>query len=169
MIDLTGRVTQAEFGEMIGVSQPAVSKMLTDGVLSGSASVGVWLREYSSHMREMAAGRAAAGDLDLATERAGLARAQREKIEMQNQVTRKELAPSYLLEEILAKAGTKAAAILDTIPGMIKRRVPSLSADDVAAIAREVAKARNIAASISLSNIDEAESDSTDDTPMVDV
>ncbi len=169
MIDLTGRVTQAEFGEMIGVSQPAVSKMLTDGVLSGSASVGVWLREYSSHMREMAAGRAAAGDLDLATERAGLARAQREKIEMQNQVTRKELAPSYLLEEILAKAGTKAAAILDTIPGMIKRRVPSLTADDVAAIAREVAKARNIAASISLSNIDEAEPDSTDDTPMVDV
>ena len=169
MIDLTGRVTQAEFGEMIGVSQPAVSKMLTDGVLSGSASVGVWLREYSSHMREMAAGRAAAGDLDLATERAGLARAQREKIEMQNQVTRKELAPSYLLEEILAKAGTKAAAILDTIPGMIKRRVPSLSADDVAAIAREVAKARNIAASISLSNIDEAEPDSADDTPMVDV
>lgn len=169
MIDLTGRVTQAEFGEMIGVSQPAVSKMLTDGVLSGSASVGVWLREYSSHMREMAAGRAAAGDLDLATERAGLARAQREKIEMQNQVTRKELAPSYLLEEILAKAGTKAAAILDTIPGMIKRRVPSLTADDVAAIAREVAKARNIAASISLSNIDEAEPDSTDDTPLVDV
>mgnify|MGYP000904718456 CR=1 FL=1 len=169
MIDLTGKVTQAEFGEMIGVSQPAVSKMLTDGVLSGSASVGVWLREYSSHMREMAAGRAAAGDLDLATERAGLARAQREKIEMQNQVTRKELAPSYLLEEILAKAGTKAAAILDTIPGMIKRRVPSLTADDVAAIAREVAKARNIAASISLSNIDEAEPDSTDDTPMVDV
>ena len=169
MIDLTGRVTQAEFGEMIGVSQPAVSKMLTDGVLSGSASVGVWLREYSSHMREMAAGRAAAGDLDLATERAGLARAQREKIEMQNQVTRKELAPSYLLEEILAKAGTKAAAILDTIPGMIKRRVPSLSADDVAAIAREVAKARNIAASISLSNIDEAEPDSADDIPLVDV
>lgn len=169
MIDLTGRVTQAEFGEMIGVSQPAVSKMLTDGVLSGSASVGVWLREYSSHMREMAAGRAAAGDLDLATERAGLARAQREKIEMQNQVTRKELAPSYLLEEILAKAGTKAAAILDTIPGMIKRRVPSLSADDVAAIAREVAKARNIAASISLSNIDEAEPDSADDSALVDV
>ena len=168
MIDLTGRVTQAEFGEMIGVSQPAVSKMLTDGVLSGSASVGVWLREYSSHMREMAAGRAAAGDLDLATERAGLARAQREKIEMQNQVTRKELAPSYLLEEILAKAGTKAAAILDTIPGMIKRRVPSLTADDVAAIAREVAKARNIAASISLSNLDEDEPDSADDTPVVD-
>jgi terminase small subunit / prophage DNA-packing protein len=166
VIDLTGRVTQAEFGEMIGVSQPAVSKMLTDGVLSGSASVGVWLREYSSHMREMAAGRAAAGDLDLATERAGLARAQREKIEMQNQVTRKELAPSYLLEEILAKAGTKAAAILDTIPGMIKRRVPSLSADDVAAIAREVAKARNIAASISLSTLDEDEPEATDDTVL---
>lgn len=169
MIDLTGRVTQAEFGEMIGVSQPAVSKMLTDGVLSGSASVGVWLREYSSHMREMAAGRAAAGDLVLHLDLLALGACQPCPLGRQIQVTRKELAPSYLLEEILAKAGTKAAAILDTIPGMIKRRVPSLTADDVAAIAREVAKARNIAASISLSNIDEAEPDSTDDTPMVDV
>ena len=169
MIDLTERVTQAEFGEMIGVSQPAVSKMLTDGVLSGSASVGVWLREYCSHMREVAAGRVAAGDLDLATERAGLARAQREKIEMQNQVTRKELAPSYLLEEILAKAGARAAAILDTIPGMIKRRVPSLTADDVSAIAREVAKARNIAAGVSLASLDdEPEAAADDDTEILD-
>lgn len=143
---------------MIGVSQPAVSKLLSEGTLSGGATVGVWLLEYSSHMREMAAGRAAAGDLDLATERAGLARAQREKIEMQNQVTRKELAPSYLLEEILSRAGSKAAAILDTIPGMIKRRVPALSADDIAAIASEVAKARNIAARVTLADLTENES-----------
>lgn len=168
MIDLSDKVKQSEFGELIGVSQPTVSELLSRGVLTGGAIGKVWLHEYCGHMREMAAGRAAAGDLDLATERAGLARAQREKIEMQNQVTRKELAPSYLLEEILAKAGTKAAAILDTIPGMIKRRVPSLTADDVAAIAREVAKARNIAASISLSNLDEDEPDSADDTPVVD-
>jgi len=168
MVDLSMKMNQAQFGELIGVSQQAVSDLMTRGVLSAGAAGGVWLREYCSHIREMAAGRVAAGDLDLATERAGLARAQRKKIEMQNQVTRKELAPSYLLEEILARAGTKAAAILDTIPGMIKRRVPSLTADDVAAIAREVAKARNIAASISLSNLDEDEPDSADDTPVVD-
>lgn len=169
MIDLNGKLAQAEFGELVGVSQPAVSELLSRGVLSGGATGAVWLREYCGHMREMAAGRAAAGDLDLATERAGLARAQREKIEMQNQVTRKELAPSYLLEEILAKAGARAAAILDTIPGMVKRRVPSLTADDVAAIAREVAKARNLAASLSLANIDEDEADPTDsaDDPAV--
>ena len=169
MVDLSMKMSQAQFGELIGVSQQAVSDLMTRGVLSAGAAGGIWLREYCSHIREMAAGRVAAGDLDLATERAGLARAQREKIEMQNQVTRKELAPSYLLEEILAKAGARAAAILDTIPGMIKRRVPSLTADDVSAIAREVAKARNIAAGISLATLeDESDASPDDETEVLD-
>ena len=103
---------------------------------------------YITELREQAAGRAAAGDLDLATERAGLARAQREKIEMQNAVTRRELAPVALLEEVLAKAGSRVAGILDAIPGMIKRRVAGLSSNDIELIAVEVARARNIAAAV---------------------
>lgn len=169
MVDLSMKMSQAQFGELIGVSQQAVSDLMTRGVLSAGAAGSVWLREYCSHIREMAAGRASVGDLDLAAERARLAKEQADKIAMANQVTRKELAPSYLLEEILAKAGARAAAILDTIPGMIKRRVPSLTADDVSAIAREVAKARNIAAGVSLASLDdEPEAAADDDTEILD-
>jgi phage terminase Nu1 subunit (DNA packaging protein) len=55
---------------------------------------------YIRRLREQAAGRAAVGDLDLAGERAALAKAQRERIEMQNAVTRGELAP-VVLQELL--------------------------------------------------------------------
>lgn len=111
--------------------------------------------EYIRALREQAAGRAAAGDLDLATERAGLAKAQREKIEMQNAVTRRELAPVVLIEEVLAKAGGRVAGILDAIPGMIKRRVAGLSSNDIELIAVEVARARNIAATVSLNDLND--------------
>lgn len=140
---------------MVGISQPAVSDLLSRGVLSGGADAGVWLREYCSQLRETAAGRAASGDLDLAAERAALARAQREKIEMQNAVTRRELAPVYLLEEVLAKAGARAARILDAIPGAVKRRLPDLPSSAIDYIRGEIAKARNIAAAITLADLRE--------------
>jgi len=108
---------------------------------------------YIRRLREEAAGRAADGDLDLATERAALARAQREKIEMQNAVTRGELTPTLLLEQVLASTASKVAGILDAIPGMIRRRVPLLTADDIQLIATEIVKARNAVAGMALEEI----------------
>lgn len=157
MIDLSMKATQSEFGQMVGISQPAVSDLLARGVLTLDASAGVWLREYCSQLREVAAGRAAAGDLDLAAERAALARAQRERIEMQNAVTRRELAPVYLLEEVLAKAGARAARILDAIPGAVRRRLPELPSSAIDYIRGEIAKARNIAATVALADLREEE------------
>lgn len=147
-------MNQQVIADHLDLSQGAVSQWL--------ARLGVDWREsslddirviYIRALREQAAGRAAAGDLDLATERAGLAKAQRERIEMQNAVTRRELAPMVLMEEVLAKAGSKVAGVLDAIPGMIRRRVASLSSDDIDLIAVQVAKARNIAAAMTLDDV----------------
>lgn len=157
MIDLSVKVTQRAFGEMVGISQPTVSDLVSRGVLLDSDTAGGWLLAYCRNLREVAAGRMAAGDLDLATERAGLARAQREKIEMQNAERRKELAPAFLIEEVLAKAGAKVSGILDAIPGAIKRRESGLSAASVKAIQTEIAKARNVVAGMSLADLSEDE------------
>ena len=153
MIDLSVIVTQKQFGEMVGISQPAVSDLLMRGVLADGATAGDWLLDYCRNLREHAAGRAASGDLDLAAERAALARAQREKIEMQNAVTRGELTPTVLLEQVLARAAAKIAGVLDAIPGMVRRRVPTLTADDADLIAGEVAKVRNTVAVMSLADL----------------
>lgn len=83
---------------------------------------------------------------------------------MQNAVTRGELAPVILIEEVLTKAASKTAGILDAIPGMIRRRVPQLTADDIDLIAGEVAKARNTVARMSLADL--ADSDLSDDTAV---
>lgn len=160
MIDLQVRVTQATFGELVGISQPAVSDLLSRGIIAEGEVAGMWLKSYCAHLREQAAGRLAAGDLDLASERAALARAQRERIEMQNAVTRGELAPVMLLEQVLSKAAAKIAGTFDAIPGMVRRRVVVLTAEDIDLIAGEIAKARNTVASMSLADVlDEGKED----------
>lgn len=152
-------MTQAAFGGLVGVSQQAIGNLVGRGVLDTSVTGLAMLHAYCSHLREQAAGRAAGGDLDLATERAGLAKAQRERIEMQNAVTRGELAPVGLIEEVLSKAGGKIAGMLEAIPGGVRRRVPALSADEINTIAAEIVRVRNIVATMSLADLREVEDD----------
>lgn len=152
-IDLDARATQSQIAGIVGVSQPLISDVESRGVCTRDMSLGVWLRSYMMHLREQAAGRAAAGDLDLASERAMLAREQRVRIEMQNAVTRGELAPVILIEEVLTQAASKVAGLLDAIPGMVRRRVPQLTGDEIDMIAGEVAKARNAVASMSMADL----------------
>lgn len=168
MIDLQGKVTQSAFGDMVGISQPAVSDLLSRGVLVANQPVGEWLKSYCLHLREQAAGRAAAGELDLAGERAALAKVQRERIEMQNAVTRKQLAPVSLIEEVLARVGRQIVGILEAIPVQLKRR-SSLTTEDLDFITREIVKARNLAASIELEEPADQPDIDGEETPEVTV
>lgn len=133
------------------MSQQAVSQLLADlGIDWKAVSLDEVRVAYIRRLREIAAGRAALGDLDLATERARLAREQADKIAMQNAVTRGELTSTVVLEQVLASAASKIAGILDAIPGLVRRRVPLLQSGDIDMIAGEVAKARNTVAAMSL-------------------
>lgn len=146
-MDLSAQCRQSDFGDMVGISQPAVSDLLVRGVLTDGAAAGQWLREYCGHMREIAAGRLGNGDLDLVTERARLARVQRERIEMQNAMTRRTLLPATLLVEIVARAAPKACGILDSIVPALRRR-SGYSAEDLNFITTEIVRARNAIASM---------------------
>lgn len=150
MVDLCQPVSQSAFGEMVGISQQAVSDLVRRDVFAPGQAAGIWLQSYCFHLREQAAGRAAAGDLDLAAERAALARVQRERIEMQNALTRRELAPIATLELALATIGRKVAAVLESIPVNIKRRSKNLTAEDIEILTTEITRARNIAATAQL-------------------
>lgn len=167
MFDLMQQVSQSTFGDLVGISQQAVSDLLSRGIIAQGDSSGVWLLAYCANLREVAAGRQAGEGFDLPTERARLAREQADKIAMQNAQTRRELAPAYLIEEVLAKAGSKVAGILEAIPGQVKRRLPNLPASEIEAIQLEIAKARNIAASITLDDLAVSD-DEIDDAELVD-
>jgi len=155
MIDPSSPITQAAFGELIGIGQSEVSDYVRAGTLSRDATLATWLLEYCAHIRGIAAGRGGDAGPELTAERARLARAQAERIEMQNSVTRGELAPAHVLEEILGKTTAKIAKILDTIPGMLRRRYPQFTSQDVAEIAAIVAQARNMAAGLRLSDVED--------------
>ena len=93
-------LTQQGIAKHLDLSQAAVSTLMVElGIDWKAASLNEIRVAYIRRLREQAAGRAAVGDLDLAGERAALAKAQRERIEMQNAVTRGELAPVVLIEE----------------------------------------------------------------------
>lgn len=157
MIDLDKKTTQARFAQLVGVTQPVISGMLMRGVLTSGDTLGNWLLAYCGNLRDAAAGRnrdPESKGLDPAEEKARLNAAQADKVEMENAERRGELAPVSVLEEVLVRAGTKVAATFDAIPGILKRRLPNLTDADLTIVRRELAKARNAVAALSLEDIE---------------
>jgi len=147
-LDLDSKALQRQFGQLVGVSQAAITAAVSEGILPRDGTYREWLLAYCGRLREMAAGRYSASDLDLTEERARLARAQSERIEMDNAVTRGELAPIDTLRDTLAPVVAQIAAHLDAIPGKLKREAPHLTASDLEIVAREITRARNLAAEV---------------------
>jgi phage terminase Nu1 subunit (DNA packaging protein) len=152
--DLHNGMTQAKFGRLVGITQSAVSDLLSRGILPAEGTGHAWLLAYCENLRGVAAGRMSEdGDSDLVAARTRLANEQADAQAMKNAVTRQELAPVVLIEQVLSTAGGKVAGILDTVPATVKRRLPHLTASEVEIVAREIAKARNIAAAIGLQDL----------------
>lgn len=153
MVDLSAQLKQAEFAAVVGISQPAVSDLLARRVLAEGATGAEWLLAYCKHLREVAAGRATGETgLDLAAERAKLAREQRERIAMQNAVTRGELAPRALLVEVLSRTAPRICGQLESIVPALRRR-SGYSAEDLAYVSQVIADARNAIASMTLPDV----------------
>lgn len=169
LIDLGQVVTQATFGDLVGITQPAVSDLMRRQVLRDGEPAGSWLHAYCDHLREVAAGRGGEATFELAAERARLAKEQADKVGMQNAVSRRELVPVTVVEQVLATFGAKVGRLIESIPGMLRRRNIALSSDDIDATRQVLAKARNLAASLRLASLaDDDVSDGFDeaDTPL---
>jgi phage terminase Nu1 subunit (DNA packaging protein) len=166
IVNLGKTTTQKEFAELIGVSEAAVSGMLNRGVIKIGQTLGEWLIGYCTHIREQAAGRAAKGDLDLATERAALAREQRIKIEMQNAVTRREQGPIDAMEIGLADLLAKVGKQLDTIPAKLRVASDKLTADDLDIVSSVIAGVRNEIAGWNVDWFSTGEAEETDNATL---
>jgi phage terminase Nu1 subunit (DNA packaging protein) len=77
--DPSREMTQAELGKLLNRDQSGISRLISAGVLSPRDGWLTALFKYVAHLQE-AAGRKGNGDLDLAAERARLARLQADKI-----------------------------------------------------------------------------------------
>jgi hypothetical protein len=57
VLNLKTKVSQTEFGRLVGVSQQAIGKQVSNGVLNRKHNLGQWLVDYCEHLRTEAAGR----------------------------------------------------------------------------------------------------------------
>jgi terminase small subunit / prophage DNA-packing protein len=146
---IEGFITQRQFGDLVGITEPAVSDLVKRGVLKANVSGHGWLLAYCQHLREHAAGRAGT----LAESRAALDNERRIEIAMRNAVKRKEYAPVSAIAEVLAKVGRQSAGILEALTPAIRLRWPEVSSEQLRLVEGEVAKARNRIAAISLDDL----------------
>jgi phage terminase Nu1 subunit (DNA packaging protein) len=165
-------MTQAAFGALVGISQPAVSELIRTGVLAADGTGDEWLLAYCFRLREQAAGRASDGPLDLAQERAALAREQRLGLEIKNATLRGDYAPVEWLGEVLATASQAVAERFDHLPGRVRKSCPTLPAEALDQVIGVISEARNewarqtveiVAAKITTTDEDEPELIGLDD------
>nr|DAL36703.1 MAG TPA_asm: DNA packaging protein [Bacteriophage sp.] len=165
MLDET--CTQVDFGLLVGIGQPAVSDLLSRGIIKPGQTAGQWLLDYTSHLREQAAGRGMDGEL--AYQRSELARVNRERAEIKLALERKEYAPVQLLEQVLATVGRSIAGALEPLHSSLAKRCPALTPEDLRHIQTEVSKACDLAVTASLDVLDaQQEGDDTEPSDMED-
>lgn len=140
---LDAPISQAEFAQIVGISEARVSTLISEGVLVKGDSAHGWLLGYCERLRDMAAGRASVGGLDLVQERAALARSQREAQDLKNAVARGEFAPIGLLADVLGEASSAVVDRMDQIEGQLRKACPDLPEDARQVILRMMADARN--------------------------
>lgn len=144
MFDILNQsITQADFARLVGRSEGRVSQWVAEGTLRPGATAGEWLRAVVDRLSAEAAGRYTDGPLDLAQERAALAREQRAGLEIKNAVLRGEYASVALLSQVLATASQAVAERFDHLPGVLKKACPQMTDAERDQVVAVIAQARN--------------------------
>lgn len=144
VIELSMQGTQTALAELVGVTQPTISNLMTEGKIPSDGTLGELLLAYCARLRDQAAGRL--GDtmgLDLVQERAALAREQREGQAIKNAVARREYAPIGLLSDVLGMASSAVVDRFDQLEGAMRKACPDLPDEAKDVIQRVIASARN--------------------------
>ena len=128
---------------IVGVTEGRVSQWAAEGMLPADGTLHDWLLAIFSRLREQAAGRYTEGPLDLAQERAALAREQRLGLEIKNATLRGQYASISLLAQVLATASQAVAERFDHLPGVLKKTCPRLSDAERDQVVAVLASARN--------------------------
>jgi phage terminase Nu1 subunit (DNA packaging protein) len=151
-VDLDQPCTQVDFAHLVGITQPAVSELLTKGILGKGQQARTWLLAYTAQLREQAAGRGADGEL--AANRAAESRTRNEMLQIKLKRMRGEYADVSVIDQVIAHVGTTIASKLEPLPARIKMLCPQLTADDLKGIEATITDARNMAAAASIATLD---------------
>ena len=163
--------TLREFATVLGASLPYVTRLHRDGRLAmtpeGRVRVDASLERLAGEETDAATSTTPADAAGTHSATPVIpsftdSRARREHFlalaaERDYRLSMRELAPSALLEEILARAGTRIGALLDGIPGAVRLRNPKLTAADLGEIQSVITKTRNIIGGMRLQDLFEGD------------
>jgi len=157
--------TQVEVASHLDLSDRQIRNLVSDGVLPSSKGAGgldidACRLAYIRYLRGLANGQVRAeapaaddqSDADTAKrleqERLRLTAAQAEGQELKNDITKRKSVPTEIATFVLARLAAEIGSILDTLPLTLKRRHPDLEVRHIESVQRELAKARNRAATL---------------------
>lgn len=138
-------VTDQVFADLVGSDRVSVTEWRGKKRLPTPLVLGPALLAYCGRLREQAALRLGHtdGGLDLVQERAALAKAQREGVELKNAVLRGTHGEIALLERVLAASVGAVCERLDFLPAQIRTACPDLPQEALDAVMSVIAVARN--------------------------
>jgi len=157
--------TQLEVAAHLDLGDRQIRNLIADGVIpsskgNGGLDIDACRLAYIRYLRGMGTGQvkpeAVRGceELDenaeakLTQERLRLTSAQAEGQELKNEVTKRRSVPTAFATFVLSRLAAEIGSILDTLPLTLKRRHPDLAVRHIESVQRELAKARNRAATL---------------------
>ena len=148
----------AQVAHHIGVSPKYVNDLINEGVIKRMPKAQYDLDEcrqsYISRLRESAAGRANAGDLNLTDERARLAKEQADAKEMENAITRGELV---YIEDVAKRVEVALSNVKTKLLAVPTKVAPEAAAADDAKEVQALIERHIIEALNELAGINEAD------------
>ncbi len=150
--------TQREAAEHVDISARRFRVLAKTGVLPTSKGRGGYNLDevrlaYIKYLRGIATGQVKDGDGEEASEQdyeTLIEQERHRKLKRENDIADGLVAPVDQLTEALTGVLSQQVAILEAIPNNVKRKNPAISARDIEVIKKEIAKARNLAADVTI-------------------
>lgn len=152
--------TQKEISEHLDLSERHLRRLIKSGVVPATKGNGGYQIDdcrlaYIRYLRASVNGQVKPDTdddlddererIDTEYERGRKLKAEADAQEMKNAITRREQAPTPLLEWALAKMAEQVSGVLASIPMKIKKRLPHMKTSEVEIIHREIVKCQNAA------------------------
>lgn len=119
--------TIVQVAQALDLSTKMVNDLIARGTITkkprGQYDLEEAVKEYVRHIREVAAGRLRAGDLDLAEERARLAKEQADAKEMENSIARGDLV---MIDDVADQFGKQLTAVRTRLLAIPVKAAPLL-------------------------------------------
>ena len=136
-------LTAPAFAELLGWSRQRLHRFLKEGVVERDAAGLIphpdGLRSLVNHLAELAAGRGgSAGQFDLTAQRARLAHAQAEGVELKNKVAAGEYVSAADVEQRWSEALSAIRSRMLAIPSTLPQSIPRLTRAELDVIDREI-------------------------------